>query len=98
MCINDDHKNQSLTYVDTLVAREDAKLNMGASVNIPIPQTEVAKPETAVQKTSQHSIPSGMHNYPGPTPIPQIVSRKSTYKQLSVIFTRVQCVPALMLL
>ena len=96
VCMNDDHKNQSLTYVDTL-AREDAKLNMGASVNIPIPQTEVAKTETAVQKTSQHSIPSGVHNYSGPTPIPQIVSRKTTYEQLNVIYMRVQCVSAVML-
>jgi hypothetical protein len=69
--------------VDTLVVKEDAKSKMDASVNIPIAQPEAAIPETAVQKANPYSIPLGMHNPSGPTPIPQIVSRNILFEQMN---------------
>ena len=45
--INENYTNQSSTSsVDALVSRDDAKINMGSSVNLPVSQPEVTRTET----------------------------------------------------
>ena len=80
--INENYTNQSSTSsVDALVSRDDAKINMGSSVNLPVSQPEVTRTETTAQHTTEHPVLSGMPNYSGAGPTPQIVNNQYAYEQ-----------------
>lgn len=78
---NDNYRNQPAnSSVDALGNREDAKMNMGSSVNLSLAQPEVTKAETPSEQTTEHHILSGMPNYSGAGPTPQTVSNQYVYE------------------
>ncbi|MCO5594245.1 hypothetical protein L7F22_048272 [Adiantum nelumboides] len=79
--IADGYKQQHLpSSVETLVGREDVKLNMPPPVALPVSQPEVSKPETLVQQVVQHPILSSVHGYTGSGAVPQLTSGQFTYE------------------
>ena len=79
---NDNYRNQSsISSVDAQAGREDANVNMGSSVNLPVSQPEVTKTETPGQQTTEHHILSGIPNYSRAGPAPQTVSNQYAYEQ-----------------
>lgn len=79
--IGDGYNKQSLpSPAETLIDREDVKLNMPTPIALPVSQPEVSKPESFVQQSVQHPILSSVHGYTGSGAAPQLTSGQFTYE------------------